>query len=138
MKAYLVYLYTFVAAPLHWGISSLQKFLWPQPADQITVSVFVNFYSKFKWNWWETSHDFDCRLSIFDCMLIADSLIERSILPYFTVESPIEPIWFRKTYPYIWHPFKGIITTLTIYMMLAVSAERFRAICYPLSKRHVC
>ena len=81
--------------------------------------------------------NFDCRLSIFDCMLIADSLIERSILPYFTIESPIEPIWFRKTYPYIWHPFKGIITTLTIYMMLAVSAERFRAICYPLSKRHV-
>ena len=26
---------------------------------------------------------------------------------------------------------------MTIYMMLAISAERFRAVCYPLSKRHV-
>ena len=70
-------------------------------------------------------------------MLIIDSFIERSILPYFAEGSPIEPVWFRATFPYIWHPFKGIINTLTIYMMLAISAERFRAVCYPLSKRHV-
>ena len=40
-------------------------------------------------------------------------------------------------YPYFWYPFRGIIVTVTIYMMLAISAERFRAVCYPLSKRHV-
>ena len=48
-----------------------------------------------------------------------------------------EPGWFILTYPYFWHPFKGIILTITIYMMVAISAERFRAVCYPLSKRHV-
>ena len=40
-------------------------------------------------------------------------------------------------YPYFWYPCRGIIVTVTIYMMLAISAERFRAVCYPLSKRHV-
>ena len=66
-----------------------------------------------------------------------DSLIQKTIIPYFTSVSPLEPTWFRVMYPYFWHPFKGIIVTVTIYLMLAISAERFRAVCYPLSKRHV-
>ena len=77
------------------------------------------------------------RLAICDCLLIVDSFIQNSILPYFTSISPLEPTWFKVTYPYLWYPFKGIVVTVTMYMMVAISAERFRAVCYPLSKRHV-
>jgi predicted membrane-bound spermidine synthase len=35
-------------------------------------------------------------------------------------------------YPYFLHPAKGMIRTATIYMVVAISAERFKAICYPL------
>ena len=77
------------------------------------------------------------RLSILDCLLIMDSFVQKSIIPYFTSISPLEPTWFRFTFPYFWYPFKGIIVTVTMYMVVAISAERFRAVCYPLSKRHV-
>ena len=77
------------------------------------------------------------RLAIADTLLIMDSIVQKSILPYFTRNSPLEPTWFKATYPYFWYPFKGIIVTATIYLMVAISAERFRAVCYPLSKRQV-
>ena len=76
-------------------------------------------------------------LAICDCLLVIDAIVQRSIIPYFTSISPTEPNWFIMMYPYFWYPFRGIIVTVTIYMMLAISAERFRAVCYPLSKRHV-
>ena len=44
-------------------------------------------------------------------------------------------MWFKLSYPYFWHPAKGMIQTSTIFMVVAVSAERFRAFCYPMSKR---
>ena len=69
--------------------------------------------------------------------MIVDSFIQKSIIPHFTSESPSDPLWFKLTFPYFWHPFKGIMVTVTIYMIVAVSAERYRAVCYPLSKRHV-
>ena len=76
-------------------------------------------------------------LAITDCLLIIDSCITKSILPNWANTDGIEPYWFRVSFPAFWHPFKGIIVTITIYMVVAVSAERFRAVCYPLSKRHV-
>lgn len=76
-------------------------------------------------------------LAITDCLLIIDSCITKSILPNWASTDGIEPYWFRVSFPAFWHPFKGIIVTITIYMVVAVSAERFRAVCYPLSKRHV-
>ena len=77
------------------------------------------------------------RLTISDSLLIIDSFIQKSLLPYFTRNAPLEPDWFKISNPYFWHPFKGIIVTVTIYLMVAISAERFRAVCYPLSKRQV-
>ena len=77
------------------------------------------------------------RLTFSDILLIIDSFIQKSLLPYFTSKAPLEPDWFKITNPYFWHPFKGIIVTVTIYLMVAISAERFRAVCYPLSKRQV-
>ena len=77
------------------------------------------------------------RLALVDSVLLLDMLIEKTIIPYYTSLSPIEPEWYKISYPYFWHPFKGIIATVTIYLMVAISAERYRAVCYPLSRRHV-
>ena len=49
----------------------------------------------------------------------------------------MEPDWYKISYPYFWHPWKGIIVTVTIYLLVAISAERYRAVCHPLSRRHV-
>jgi hypothetical protein len=48
-----------------------------------------------------------------------------------------EPHWFKMSYPYFWHPVKGMVKNGTIFMVVAVSAERYRAICHPLRKRQV-
>ena len=71
-------------------------------------------------------------LSVIDIVLILDMVVQKCIVYHFS-----EPLWYRVSYPFIWHPIKGIILSATIFMVVAVSAERFRAICYPLSKRHV-
>ena len=40
---------------------------------------------------------------------------------------------FQVIFPHVWHPTKAILTTASQYMVLAVSAERFIAMChYPL------
>ena len=77
------------------------------------------------------------RLAMSDNLLIIDSFIQKSLIPYFTSNAPFEPDWFKISNPYFWHPLKGIIVTVTIYLMVAISAERFRAVCYPLTKRQV-
>ena len=77
------------------------------------------------------------RLAIIDSLLILNSLIQKTIIPYFTSLSPLEPVWFRVMYPYFWYPIKEILVTITIYLVVAISAEKFRALCYPHSKRHV-
>ena len=87
----------------------------------LTISVLLLFHS----------------LVFSDTLLIIDSFIQNALLPYFTANAPLEPEWFKISNPYFWHPFKGIIVTVTIYLMVAISAERFRAVCYPLSKRQV-
>ena len=102
----------------------------------MTYSIFPKFNKYQRIN--QTSFFyFFYRLAVFDCLLIIDCFIENSILPHFTSISPVEPYWFTIAYPYFWFPFKGIIRTAAIYMMVAISAERFRAVCYPISKRHV-
>ena len=67
-----------------------------------------------------------------DVALIVDMVVQKCIAYHFD-----EPLWFRLSYPYLWHPIKGIFLSATIFMVIAVSAERFRAICYPFSDRHV-
>ncbi len=63
-----------------------------------------------------------------------DSIVQKAIIGTFVVE---EPLWFKKSYPFFWHPVKGMIQSGAIFMVVAVSAERFRAVCHPLSKRQV-
>ena len=76
---------------------------------------------------------FDFSLTIADIMLILDSVLQKSIVQHF--QQPHE--WYNKTYPYIWHPLKGISLSATIFMVVSVSAERFRAVCHPMSRKHV-
>ena len=96
----------------------------------LTIKIISNdYFSPF--------NDICFRLAMSDNLLIIDSFIQKSLIPYFTSNAPFEPYWFKISNPYFWHPFKGIIVTVTIYLMVAISAERFRAICYPLSKRQV-
>ena len=38
----------------------------------------------------------------------------------------------RSLFPYVIHPIKGMVQTSAIYMVVAVAAERYKAICHPL------
>ena len=71
-------------------------------------------------------------LSIVDNLLIIFTLVEKAIIGSFL---SYQPAWFINCYPLLWHPVKGMIHTAAIYMVVAVSAERFRAMCFPLRKR---
>ena len=50
-------------------------------------------------------------------------------------ESLPEPLWYRVTFPYVLHPFKWFSISSSIFMVVAISAERHRAICSPLTHR---
>ena len=71
-------------------------------------------------------------LSVIDVGLIVDMVIQKCFAYYFE-----EPMWYRTLYPYVLHPIKGIFLNASIFMVVAVSAERFRAICYPFSNNQV-
>ncbi|XP_059083030.1 uncharacterized protein LOC131880413 [Tigriopus californicus] len=71
-------------------------------------------------------------LSFSDFLLILDVVVEMSLIGIFMSK---EPHWFKVSYPYILHPLRGFIQTTAIYMVVAVSSERFKAVCYPLSHR---
>jgi hypothetical protein len=47
------------------------------------------------------------------------------------IEDPAEMRKTSKINP----PFKGMIQSSAIFMVVAVSAERYRAVCHPMSKR---
>lgn len=72
-------------------------------------------------------------LSFWDFLLILDVMGEMSIIGVFMGK---EPMWFKVLYPWIIHPIRGFIQTTSMYMVVAVSTERFQAVCYPLAPRH--
>ena len=37
-----------------------------------------------------------------------------------------EPLWYIRAYPYFIHPLRGIIQTSAIFMVVAVTTERYR------------
>ena len=71
-------------------------------------------------------------LSVCDLALIADMMTQKLATYYLG-----DPAWYIRSFPYFWHPAKGIILGFTIFMVVGVTAERYRAICHPFSKRHV-
>ncbi len=46
-----------------------------------------------------------------------------------------EPYWYRAVYPSFLCPLKGFCLCCTIFMIVAISAERHRAICSPLTHK---
>ena len=64
--------------------------------------------------------------------LIVDMMVQKFSTYYLK-----DPEWYNVSFPSFWHPARGIFLSTTIFMVVAVSAERFRAICYPFTKRQV-
>ena len=68
-------------------------------------------------------------LAVADNLMIIDLMIESGISLFGNSDKPFV---YKYLYPSIIHPAKGIIQALTIYMVVAVSAERYKAVCHPL------
>ena len=69
---------------------------------------------------------------MWDTALIVDMMADKLLSYYFE-----DPIWFNVTYPFFWHPIKGVCLIATTFMIVAVSIERYRAICHPFATRQV-
>ena len=50
---------------------------------------------------------------------------------------PEEPSWYRLSFPHFLHPLNANVQSVTIFLVVAISAERYCAICHPLSHRYV-
>jgi len=68
-------------------------------------------------------------LALVDSMLLLRLVFETAVIQTF-MEEP--PHWYKLAYPTVVHPLKGFFSTASIYMVVAVAAERYKAICYPL------
>ena len=72
-----------------------------------------------------------------DTMLLFYYILDMGIVGTFirSKSESCEPYWYRILYPYLLHPFKNIALTSSIFMVVAISAERHRAIVDPLNHR---
>ena len=100
-----------------------------------TIGLLGNTMSAIVLNTYSSNRSFNnllISLSIVDNLLIIFTMLEKAIFGCFLKHTPA---WFVQSYPLFWHPVKGMIHTAAIYMVVAVSAERFRAMCFPMRKR---
>ena len=67
-------------------------------------------------------------LAIADNLMILDLMVESAIIVFLDRK----PFIYNYLYPTVIHPAKGIFQALTIYMVVAISAERYKAVCHPL------
>ena len=76
-------------------------------------------------------------LATCDTMLLFYYILDMGIVGTFirSKSESCEPYWYRILYPYLLHPFKNIALTSSIFMVVAISAERHRAIVDPLNHR---
>ena len=74
--------------------------------------------------------------ALVDTLLLLYYLVDYGIVGTFirSLELP-EPLWYRVTFPYVLHPFKWFSISSSIFMVVAISGERHRAICSPLTHR---
>ena len=72
-----------------------------------------------------------------DTLLLFYYILDMGILGTFIRSNceSCEPYWYRMLYPYMLHPLKNIALTSSIFMVVAISAERHRAIVDPLNHR---
>ncbi len=72
----------------------------------------------------ETHHNFHkllMSLAMVDSLVIFFFVIDLSICGQFLSK---EPYLYRVTYPYLLHPVRNMVLTASIYMVVAISAER--------------
>ncbi len=82
----------------------------------------------------------------FNRLLMTLAIVDASLLVYYVLDYGVvgvfmrserlpEPLWYRLLFPYVLHPLKGFCISASIFMVVAISAERHRAICSPLTHR---
>jgi len=75
-------------------------------------------------------------LATVDSVLILMFIQDKTLVDVFLMSGGRpEPLWYSVTFPYLLHPVRSICVTFTIFMVVAISAERYRAICHPMSLR---
>lgn len=68
-------------------------------------------------------------LVAFDSFFLVFSIIDSA---YFTSFRMPEPLWYKAIFPYVWYPLKNVVTNGCVFMVVAVAAERYHAICHPM------
>ena len=58
-------------------------------------------------------------------------IFQLSILYNILTYSPL--FRYKVIFPYFWYPFKNVVTSGCVFMVVAVAAERYFAICKPLT-----
>lgn len=72
----------------------------------------------------------------FNRLLVALAVVDTSVIFFFVLDISIcgqflveEPYWYRLLYPYFIHPIRNMTLSGSIFMVVAISAERYKAIC---------
>lgn len=73
-------------------------------------------------------------LAVIDTFVLLILVIEMSVVTLFLED---EPSWYIWTYPFVFHPVRGIIQTAAIFMVVAVTTERYRYVS-PLNSYFLC
>ena len=74
--------------------------------------------------------------AIVDTLLLLYYVVDMGLVGTFVrSEGQPEPLWYTVSFPYFLYPFKCIFISSSIFMVVAISAERHRAICSPLTHR---
>lgn len=74
--------------------------------------------------------------ALVDSLLLFHYVVDQGIVgTFWRSKGPPEPVWYRVSFPFVFHPIKSIFLVASIFMVVAVSAERHRAICSPLTHR---
>ena len=58
-------------------------------------------------------------LAVIDCVLILFYVIQHAIIP-----TVYPPQWWKYMFPYVFHPLKAVTFSASIFMVVAISAER--------------
>ena len=81
------------------------------------------------------------RKTTFDEMLTHLLILDTMLVIFFLVDAMTtivfqsSPNWYKVLYPFVIHPGKTISMSATVFMVVAVSADRQRAICHPMLYR---
>ena len=71
-------------------------------------------------------------LAIADAFFLIFYLLD---LAYMDGFGNAQPAWYKTLFPLLLHPAKSILMSVCVYMIVAIAANRFQAICYPMKYR---